>query len=79
MRWVNTDFKRLQPIGVPQAFESKTVACRGFKAVKRREGWWRFVCIAEPRKQHAALFNHWVAALLDAVAQFATCGLGWRL
>ena len=72
MRGVNADFKSLQPVGVPQALEGKAVSGRSVKAVKGRKGRWCRVLVAQPRKQHATSFNHRVAALPDALAQFAS-------
>ena len=76
---VNADFNGLQPVGVPQAFKNKTVTAWRGKAVKG--GQWRgdAVFIAEPSKQHATFFKHWVAALLDSVAQLAGGTIDWRL
>ena len=76
MRRIYTDFKSLQPVGVPQAFEGKAVAAGCFEAVKSGEGRRNAALVTQPGKQNATFFNHRVTALFDAVTQFAACGLG---
>ena len=65
---VDADLEGLQPVAVPQALEGEGVRAGRGEAVERREG--RLLAgFAEPAEQDAALLQHRVAALLDALAQ----------
>ena len=79
MRRVNPHFKSLQPVAVPQALEGKGVGARCFKAVKGGEGRRCAALRPKPAKQNATFLHHRIAALLDAVTQFAASGFGRRL
>ena len=79
VRRVNAHFQRLQPVAVPQAFEGKAVAGRGFKAVERGEGRRRAALGAEPSKQGAGFLHQRVTALANAAAQLAARRLAWCL
>ena len=72
----NTDFKGLQPVGIPQTFKGKTVAAMRFKAVKLWQGRWRVFFIPKLGKQHATSFYHRISVLLDAITQFDARVLG---
>ena len=76
MRRVNADFKGLQPVAVPQAFEGKAVAGRRLETIKIREGWRHAAGLAQPGKQHAGFFKQRVTALADALAQGGSVWLG---
>src|SRR5580658_10239900 len=67
MRRIDADLQRLQPVAVDVALECKSVAVGRDKAVefgKRR----RFA-FAQIRPEDAALFDHRVGTLPDALAQ----------
>ena len=79
VRRVDADLDGLQPVAMPQALEGEAVARWRGEAIESRQGRWCAASITQPRKEHAALLHHRVAALLDARAQRRACGLGRRL
>ncbi len=76
MRRVDADFKGLQPVAVPQAFEREAVGGRGFETVQCRKGRGRAAFGTEPAEQCPSLRHQRVAALADARAQRAARRLG---
>ena len=76
VRRIDADFERLQPVAVDVALECKGVAVGSDKAVdlgKRGRG-----ALAEIGPEDAALLDHGIRALLDALAQRRACRLGRR-
>ena len=75
---VDAHFKCLKPIAMPQAFECEGVSVRCFETIEFCQGWRCTAFCAHPCKQNATAFLDGVIALLDARAQNAAFGLGWR-
>ena len=75
---VDAHFKCLQPIAMPQALECEGVCARCFETIDLWQGRRGTAFSAHPCEQNAAAFLDGVIALLDAGAQHAALGLGWR-
>ena len=76
VRRIDADFQRLQPVAVHVALERKRVAVRRDEAVDLRKR--RRLALAEIGQDDAALLDHGIGALLDALAQLRPW-LGGRL
>src|SRR5258708_698623 len=77
VRRIDADFQRLKPVAAPVALERKGVAVGRDKTVEFGER--RRLAFAEIRPQNAALLDHGIAALLDALAELRALWLGGRL
>src|SRR6202035_5491585 len=77
VRGVDTDFERLQPVAGPVALEREDVAFGRDETVEFRKC--RRFALAEIRPEDAALLDHGIGALLDALAQLRILRLGRRL
>ncbi len=77
MRRIDADFQRLQPVAVEMALEREGVAVGRDEAVDLRKC--RRLAFAEIGPEDAALLDHGIGALLDALAQRGVLRLGRRL
>src|ERR1700688_934540 len=77
MRRVDADFQRLQPVAVDMALEGEGVAVGRDKTVDLGKGW--RLAFAEIRPEDAALLDHGIGALFDALAELRVLWLGRRL
>jgi len=68
VRRIDADFERLQPIAGPVALEREDVAVGSDKAVELGKG--GRSALAQISPEDAALLDHWIGALLDALAEF---------
>ena len=77
VRRIDADFERLQPIAVHVALERKRMAVGCDEAVDLRKR--RRLAFAEVGPEDAALLDHGIGALPDALAQVGVLRLGRRL
>src|ERR1700676_3216153 len=77
MRRVDADFQRLQPVAVDMALEGEGVAVGRDKTVDLGKDW--RLAFAEIRPEDAALLDHGIGALFDALAELRVLWLGWGL
>ena len=70
VRRIDADFQRLQPVAIDVALEREGMAVGRDEAVDLRKG--RRFAFAEISPEDAALLDHRIGALLDALAQLAS-------
>ena len=76
VRRVDADFERLQPVAIDVALECKGMAVGGDEAVDLRKR--RRLAFAQISPEDAALLDHGIGALPDALAQVRALRLGRR-
>src|SRR5258708_39117872 len=76
VRRVDADFERLEPVAVDVALERKSVAVGRDETVELRKC--RRLALAQISPEDAALLDHGISALLDALAQRRALWLGRR-
>src|SRR2546429_9484544 len=77
VRGIDADFERLQPVAIDVALERKNVAVGRDECVDLRKRRW--LAFAEIRPQDAALLDHGIRALPDALAKVRAFWLCRRL
>ena len=77
VRRIDADFERLQPVAVDVALERKNVAVGCDETVDLRKR--RRLALAEEGPEDAALLDHGIRALPDALAEVRAFWFGRRL
>src|SRR5450631_2807820 len=77
VRRIDADFERLQPVAIDVALERKRMAVRCDESVDLRKR--RRLAFAKIRPEDAALLDHGIGALFDALAEVRVLWLRRRL